>query len=128
MESVDEALLGKEGPGLRRRAKSGGRSSPTSSTSAETKTATVCCRANTSNGKYKLIDLESQVACRVLGPNVCNYVSPQFDVNSLSTPTNKRPEAKRSTIPLCYKVVGEADICTNGCNGERLPSGDGNRR
>lgn len=65
-----------------------------------------CCSDNASNGKYKLLDLEAQVACGLLG---CNYASPNFDVNNLSYPVNKRPRANRDTMPLCYKVIGPAD-------------------
>ena len=64
-----------------------------------------CCKKNTANGKYKLLDLEAQVACDLLG---LNYSDPNFDVNNLNTPVNKRPKVNHGTMPLCYKVVGHA--------------------
>ena len=65
-----------------------------------------CCKLNSSNKRFKLIDLEAQVACSLLG---LDYSDPDFDVNSLDTPQNLRPYARRSTLPLCYKVIGVAD-------------------
>jgi hypothetical protein len=65
-----------------------------------------CCKINSSNGRYKLLDLEAQVACSLFG---LNYDDPDFDVNNLDLPQNFRPYAKRNTIPLCYRVIGQAD-------------------
>lgn len=61
-----------------------------------------CCSVNSSNGRYKLLDLEAQVASVLLG---LNYSDPRFDVNNVDTPPNKRAGARSWTMPLCYKVV-----------------------
>jgi hypothetical protein len=65
-----------------------------------------CCKANSSNKRYKLLDVEAQLASLLLG---LDYTDPNFDVNNLDTPSNKRYKANPNTIPLCYKVIGKAD-------------------
>ena len=61
-----------------------------------------CCSQNSSNGRYKLLDLEAQVASVLFG---LDYSDLEFDVNEIDTPPNRRAGAWRDTFPLCYKVV-----------------------
>ena len=64
-----------------------------------------CCRANTGNGRYKLIDIEKWPASELLGFDTS---SPTFDVNDVNYPSagNLRPGA--NGMALCYRVVGGA--------------------
>jgi len=64
-----------------------------------------CCRTNTGNGAYKLIDLEKWAALDLLGnfdPN-----SPTFDINNVQKPAAGalRPGAPSYVMPLCYRRV-----------------------
>jgi len=65
-----------------------------------------CCRTNTGNRRYKLIDIEKWPALDLLGnfdPN-----SPSFDINNVQKPmaTGRRPGAPEgSVMPLCYRVL-----------------------
>jgi hypothetical protein len=61
-----------------------------------------CCRANSSNRRYKLLDLEASVAARLLG---LDYDDPNFDVNKLNTPVNHRYKANKDTMPLCFRLA-----------------------
>eukprot|EP00798_Chlamydomonas_sp_ICE-L_P023707 gene23707-9249_t len=71
-----------------------------------------CCKSNTGDRKWKLIDLEKWAASELLGFDPSN---PKFDVNNVGYPVSvgMRPGADESSVmPLCYKVVGSIDSLT----------------
>lgn len=67
-----------------------------------------CCRDNTGNKAWKLIDIEKAPGSALLGFSTS---SPTFDINSVSYPTQKglRPGAASGVMALCYKDLGAAD-------------------
>lgn len=64
-----------------------------------------CCRTNTGNGKYPLIDLKKWPAVDLLG---FDPSSATFDINNVQKPTSvglRLGAPEGSVMPLCYKVV-----------------------
>jgi hypothetical protein len=68
-----------------------------------------CCKTNTGNKKWKLIDIEKWPASALLG---FDPTPSRFDINNVNTPSavGLRPGApENSVMPLCYKILGSAD-------------------
>ncbi len=69
-----------------------------------------CCKENTGNKAWKLIDLEKWPASKLLG---FKAQARGFDINELEDlPSNEdgqRPGAPEGVIPLCYRDIGPAD-------------------
>ena len=65
-----------------------------------------CCKINTGNKKYKLIDLERWPASKLLGFTV----NKDFDSNKYVDPSSKGLRTGvPDVLPLCYKDIGMAD-------------------
>lgn len=68
-----------------------------------------CCKRNTGNYKYPLIDLEKWTAAPLLGYDAKSL----RDINEVRYPAAKgmRPGAPESDVmPLCFKIIGNSDI------------------
>ncbi|KAG2428338.1 hypothetical protein HXX76_010484 [Chlamydomonas incerta] len=68
----------------------------------------MCCRDNTGNKAWKLIDLEKGPASALLGFDTS---SAKFDINDVNYPVHNglRKGAASGAMALCYKIVGAAD-------------------
>ncbi|PNH10862.1 hypothetical protein TSOC_002400 [Tetrabaena socialis] len=68
-----------------------------------------CCKANSGNKAWKLIDLEKGPASQLLGFDTS---SPRFDINDVPYPGHggKRQGANPGAMALCYRDVGVATL------------------
>ncbi|PNH10882.1 hypothetical protein TSOC_002374 [Tetrabaena socialis] len=72
-----------------------------------------CCKANSGNKAWKLIDLEKGPASQLLGFDTS---SPRFDINDVPYPGHggKRQGANPGAMALCYRDVGVATWVPGG--------------